>query len=240
MVNQFVMALSHDFRTSLATIETSRYLIERFTGDERPLPLQAQLQKIRHAVHHVAEQLNNLHMVSSLSDPRLLPCRLNQMIESLIAEHALRAQQKKQVLIFSPDEQLPVISADEGQLRQAIQHVVLNALIHTGEGGEITLRTYQTNHQVAIEVCDNGEGIAPEKLPYIFEPFYKADLSRTLETGGVGLGLSIVKMIVEAHQGEIAVKSEVGRGSVFTILLPITAYNLMPAASAPVEQVAPG
>jgi signal transduction histidine kinase len=222
MVNQFVEAFSHDVRTSLATIETSRYLIERLTADFQKVQLPTQLGKIHHAVNHLAEQLNNLHMVSSLADPNPIPCQLNRLIESLVAEHNLRAKQKRQVLLFEADPDLSIISADESKLRQAIQHLLLNALAHTHEGGSIILRTTQDESFVRIDVQDSGEGIAIDKLPQIFQPFYKTDQSRTLDSGGMGLGLSIVNMIVQAHGGQITVESEPGKGSIFTITLPIS------------------
>ena len=221
MVNQFVEAFSHDVRTSLATIETSRYLIERLTADLQKAELPTQLGRIHQAVNHLAEQLNNLHMVSSLADPNPIPCQLNRLIESLIAENSLRAKQKQQILQFEAEPALVIISADESKLRQAVQHLLLNALTHTDEGGYITLRTHQDDNYVAIDVQDSGDGIAPDKLPQIFEPFYKTDSSRTLDEGGMGLGLSIVNMIVQAHGGQISVRSDPGKGSMFTIVLPI-------------------
>lgn len=219
MVNEFLLALSHDFRNGLATIETSRYLLQRLSDNEARL--QPQLEKIHHSVKHMTDQLDNLYMISSLSPPDMLPCQLNQVIENTIVMLDLKARQKGQKLTFVRDAQLPQTLADEAKLTQALRHLITNAITYTNEGGAINLYTHYTEGQAVIEIQDSGIGIEPEKVEAIFLPFYKADLSRTPGTGGIGLGLSIVKMIVESHAGHITLESEVGKGSLFQITLPL-------------------
>jgi two-component system, OmpR family, sensor histidine kinase BaeS len=119
------------------------------------------------------------------------------------------------------------ITADAGRLDQVLGNLVANALCHTPEGGTITLRAEpraaaQGERGVRISVSDTGEGIPAEDLPYIFDRFWRGDRSRTRASGaGSGLGLAIARQLVQAHGGRIAVESTPGRGSTFTIDLPI-------------------
>jgi two-component system phosphate regulon sensor histidine kinase PhoR len=95
-----------------------------------------------------------------------------------------------------------------------------NAISYTPEGGSITVEARPLSEGVEVSVMDNGIGIPPDDLPRIFERFYRVDKGRSRELGGTGLGLSIVKHIVEAHGGQVSVKSKPGKGSRFTFFLP--------------------
>ncbi len=113
------------------------------------------------------------------------------------------------------------ISADVGRLDQVLSNLVANALRHTSAGGSITLRAEPVSGGVRIIVHDTGEGIPAEDLPYIFDRFWRGDRSRSRFGGaGSGLGLAIARQLVQAHGGRIAVESQVGMGTTFTIELP--------------------
>lgn len=223
MVNQFVQAVSHDFRTLLSTIETSRYLIERRLEDATRVPVQEKLDMIHNAVSHLTEQLESLHMVSTLGQPSLSLADLNELIERLVRQHELKARQKRIQIRFSRDPLLTPFMLDVAKMEQAIGHLLNNAFTFTGEGGliEVTTRV-DIDQSVVIEVRDNGAGIEPDVLPRVFEPFFRGDASRPVRSGGVGLGLTIVKMIVDTHHGGIQVDSELGKGTGFCIRLPMT------------------
>ena len=122
---------------------------------------------------------------------------------------------------MAPD--LHMIMADSGRLSQVLHNLLNNALVHTLKGGQITIRTFHSGDKLSLQVSDNGVGIPPENLPYIFNRFYRVDPSRNRNTGGTGLGLAIVKAIVETHGGHISVVSEgkAGQGSTFTVELPL-------------------
>ncbi|MFD0448818.1 ATP-binding protein [Streptomyces indonesiensis] len=113
-----------------------------------------------------------------------------------------------------------VIEADQVRLHQAVGNLVTNALRHTPSGGAVSLRVHRTGDEVLIEVADTGSGIAAEDLPHVFDRFWRADKSRCRRTGGSGLGLSIVRKLVQAHGGTVTASSTLGEGSVFTIRLP--------------------
>jgi two-component system OmpR family sensor kinase/two-component system sensor histidine kinase BaeS len=121
---------------------------------------------------------------------------------------------------------LPVVNADADRLRQVIGNLLSNALRHTPGGGRVTLRaTLQSSRQpvIKVEVIDTGTGIALEDLPHVFDRFYRADKSRSRSSGGSGIGLTIVKQLVEAHSGQVGVESQPGKGTTFSFTLPAVA-----------------
>jgi signal transduction histidine kinase len=146
-------------------------------------------------------------------------------ISRIIRETVLAAQAKanaKEIeLIWKVTGGPPRVTMDSYRIRQVLNNLLQNAIAHTGNGGRIEVTGERRAGEIAISVADNGEGISAEDLPNIFERFYRVDKSRTRSTGGSGLGLTIAKRFVEAHGGEISVKSERGKGSTFTFTLPI-------------------
>ena len=118
-------------------------------------------------------------------------------------------------------ESVPKVLADQGQLEQVLLNLLDNAIKYTPDGGDIAIRARQEAKQVVIDVSDTGIGIPSKDLKRIFERFYRVDEGRSREQGGTGLGLAIVKHIVQLHGGEITVTSEAGKGSTFTVSLPI-------------------
>jgi PAS domain S-box-containing protein len=219
--HKLVEALSHDFRTALATIETSRYLTERLVGDTvRPI-VQSKLESIRHSVNHLAAQLEHLHMISFLTGPAFDSCNLNYIVDGIVTDQSIKASQRHINLIFRADDALPTLRIDAVKIEKAIRHLVANALTHTPNDGLVTVYTRHTAEHAIIEVQDSGTGISPEIMERIFEPFFRGDTARTVDKGGVGLGLTIVKMIVEAHGGSVMVRSPAGMGSIFTLTLPL-------------------
>ena len=113
------------------------------------------------------------------------------------------------------------LEADPDRLAQVFVNLIDNALRHTASGGRVKVELDAHDSDAFIHVRDTGEGIPYRDLPHIFDRFYVVDRSRTRETGGAGLGLAIVKGIVDAHGGTISAESMLGRGTTFTIRLPI-------------------
>ncbi|MBC7765984.1 MAG: HAMP domain-containing protein, partial [Hyphomonadaceae bacterium] len=114
-----------------------------------------------------------------------------------------------------------LISADQDKISQVMVNLISNALKYTEDGGAVTVSLVSDAHNVFIKVADTGIGISQQDLPYIFERFYRADRSRNRQTGGCGIGLAIVKSIVQAHHGYIDVQSELQKGTTFTVTLAI-------------------
>ncbi|MGD2076875.1 MAG: ATP-binding protein [Chloroflexota bacterium] len=118
---------------------------------------------------------------------------------------------------------IPSLQADAARLRQSVHNLVENALRHTQAGGRVLLAVEQVGQAIQIRVQDSGSGMTPEQLSRVFDRFYRADPSRSRESGGSGLGLAIVQAIVKAHGGEVtAISTELGQGSTFIITLPLS------------------
>lgn len=135
---------------------------------------------------------------------------------------AVRAQAEARRVTLradTPDDLAPV-RADRERLGQILRNLLTNAIAHTSSGGEITLSATNDSAKVEIAVRDTGSGIPAEHLPHVFERFYRTDPSRSRASGGAGLGLAIVRQLVESHGGQVRVESEPGKGSVFSFTLP--------------------
>ncbi len=149
----------------------------------------------------------------------LAPVRLDMLVES--ATERIRPGSERAGLSLTV-EALPrvVLDGDVDRLREVLDNLLDNAQKYNRPGGAIGVKLAEEAGRAVIQVVDTGLGIAPETVPRIFDRFYRVESSRSRRTGGAGLGLSIVKAIVEAHGGRIEVESQPGRGSTFRVILP--------------------
>lgn len=221
VLRRFVDAVSHDFRNSLSIIETSRYLIERALPNETQIITAPRMARIQEGIDHMKQQLDNVRLIASLMNIVTTPTDLNELLEALYTHYHHSAEANGIALMFHPFPALPRISCDSREIGHAIKQLIDNALAHTPPGGCISLQTRLHQGAAQIIVADSGSGIPDEHLPYIFEVFYRADEARSLLTGGLGLGLSMVRMIADAHDGDIAVETCPGQGSTFILSLPL-------------------
>ncbi|MFI9727002.1 sensor histidine kinase [Streptomyces sp. NPDC052092] len=150
------------------------------------------------------------------------PVGTAQLLDQVAAAHRVAAEAAGVGLSTAVAPGTPWLDADPVRMRQALGNVVSNALRHTPSGGTVTLAARSDGDAVVVEVTDTGCGIAAEDLPHVFRRFWRAEKSRSRRTGGSGLGLPIVRHLVEAHGGTVGVISEPGTGSVFTLHLPAT------------------
>jgi two-component system NtrC family sensor kinase len=144
---------------------------------------------------------------------------MNEVIRRVFSIVGHKAQLQDVAVQFNLHEGLPTVKGNMAQLEQSVMNIVFNAIEAMPEGGKLTVSTHfydADKHEVVVDIEDTGSGISQKNLPYIFEPFF----STKGEAKGVGLGLSVVYGIIRDHQGEIAVKSEVGKGTCFSIKLP--------------------
>ena len=216
-----VSDVAHELRTPLSNIRG--YLEAMCDGVVQPT------SSVIHSLYEEAMLLNRL--VDDLQELSLadagqlrLECQPIDLAEvsrkSVIAlqpEATAKGLTLKTELPFG----LPLVSADPQRIGQVIRNLLINAIIYTPSGGEVTISARSQDAQVAVSVSDTGIGISPEDLPLIFERFYRTDRSRARATGGAGLGLAIVKQLVEAHGGQVTVESKPDIGTTFTFALPM-------------------
>ena len=148
---------------------------------------------------------------------------LDKELMELLDIYWLKASQSGLKLELQNEEELPIIEADAGQLRRVFTNLLDNAIKFSKGEGTITVSTHETDEAVIVKVQDEGAGIKHDQLPYVFDPFNRGQAGE--KTEGFGLGLAAVKTIVEGHGGKVFVKSQLGKGSVFTVMLPKPGYK---------------
>jgi len=150
------------------------------------------------------------------------PFQLSAMFDSLQSSFKILAMQRGVSFKVTCGDDIPdEVRWDEDRMNEVIGNLLANAFKFTPRGGTVELSVSAAGEQIQIQVVDTGAGIPATQLPHVFQKFYQADNQSKADTKGTGLGLAIAKQIVEAHRGSISVESEVGRGTVFTILMPV-------------------
>ena len=143
---------------------------------------------------------------------------IDKELMELFDAYQVKAKEAGINIVLENEEELPIIEADAHRLRRVFANLLDNALKFSKDEGAITISTHETDEDIIVKVRDEGIGIDPDDLPYIFESFNRGKSAETKE--GFGLGLATVKAIVEAHGGSVRVESELGKGSVFEVILP--------------------
>jgi signal transduction histidine kinase len=145
---------------------------------------------------------------------------LAELASSTAEQMKLLAEEKSLIMNCSFDRSV-YIMGDETRFKQVIVNLIANAINYTPEGGEIGVMVHSLENMALLEVFDNGVGIPTSAISHIFERFYRADKARSRDSGGAGLGLAIVKAICSAHGAEVKVISQEGKGSTFTVEIPL-------------------
>ena len=217
---QMTADIAHDLRTPLSVIlgYTEALSDGKFEGDP----------EIYDAMHREAQQLNRLIddlRTLSLADAGKLslhkgPVAAEEILQQAVGTWRMAASDKGVALAANPAEPFS-INVDPGRIAQVLGNLISNGLRYTERGGAITLSAQQSGSDAILTVTDTGKGIPADRLPHIFDRFYRADNARQLDKGQSGLGLTIVKSLVEAHEGIIAAESQLGKGTTFTITIPL-------------------
>jgi len=229
----FIANVSHEIRTPLSMLQGySEALLDGIAAspeEQREIVRVIHDESVRMG-RLVNDLLDLARMESGHFEIKQQVVNIGELIRRVHRKFVVYAKERDIRLYHTlPDEPLILMAADEGRLEQVLTNLLSNAIRHTPAGAAIEIRAEPASadgrRHVRIAVRDEGQGIPAEDLPYVFERFYKADKARRRgtgrDTGGTGLGLAIVKNIVEAHRGRIGVESEVGRGTTFTMLLPV-------------------
>ncbi|MFA5148136.1 MAG: ATP-binding protein [Candidatus Omnitrophota bacterium] len=219
----FVANVSHELRTPLSSIKGySETLMEGGVSD--PKQQKEFLDIIYRESDRLAKLIDDLLDLSRIESGKMamvfMPIDLLPAVKRACAILEKQAASKSLKVSLDIPAGLPRIQADEGSLSQVMLNLLDNAVKYTPENGNIAISAVPDGNFIRIDVSDTGAGIPEADIPKIFERFYRVDKARSREMGGTGLGLSIVKHIVQAHGGQVSVRSVTGRGSTFSFTIP--------------------
>lgn len=220
---RFTADASHELCTPLTVLkgETEVALLERRTPEEYEALLRSNLEEIERLSRLAANLL--LLARSDAGEQQIVKDLI--VLNDLIAEACARLSplaKEREIEVYVNAPQLILLEGDRLALEHVIMNLLSNALRYTPRGGQVSIEAALTADGFArLDVCDTGIGIPPEALPHIFERFYRADNARAHEPQGSGLGLAICQAIAKAHGGRIEVESELGKGSRFTLFIPL-------------------
>jgi signal transduction histidine kinase/FixJ family two-component response regulator len=221
--SDFLNLVAHELRSPLVSIrQLNSVLLEGLAG-----PLQGKQQDfVRRTMNKIDALLgliNDLLDVARLEAGRMVRQQvavdLGKMIEEMVALMDSRAKEQRIALTYSCQNLKPIL-ADPRNIEEVLNNLLSNAMNYSPDGGKVTVTAKGIDHVVEIKVSDEGVGIPAEEVPKIFEKFYRVKDPRTRHVTGTGLGLSLVKGIVEAYHGSIGIESTPGKGTTFTIIFP--------------------
>lgn len=226
VLERFMREAAHDLITPLTTMKTNLYLMRR-TNDHPKI--QRRIELLEDETSHIEASINALLKMTRMNEEtfEFAPANLNLLVEQVVAAQRQHAEQMNIPLTFEPGTNIPAVMLDSSEFPFVIQELLTNAVAHSTSQQPITVQTAVAETDVCISVIDHGEGIKDEDLNLIFEPFYRSP-AREVSKGGIGLGLTIAKWIVQAHHGRIEVESQVGKGSSFHVYLPLVRQRAEP------------
>lgn len=231
--DEFLAMLGHELRNPLASISAAAELLRRDPND--PIGRLASIDVIRRQVGHMARLIDDLLDVTRIARGHVVLAQgrvnLHQVVRDAMEQTQALIAQKRHSLALDMDpppeptagggQELLEVHGDHARLVQVLANILMNAAKYTPPGGKLKLCVALDGSQVKLQVSDNGVGIAPELLPYVFDSFVQAERTADRAEGGLGLGLALVKNVVTMHGGHVAAHSKgPGQGSTFTVLLP--------------------
>jgi two-component system, OmpR family, sensor kinase len=216
--------VSHELMTPLTgmrgyleTLSLHAQSLDSETRERYIAIIRDETQRVEHIVGDLLD-LSRLEGGGESFDAQDVP--LEDLFGRVLARHGRAAEEKGVEMVTSVAAGAEIVTGDPMRLEQALQNLAANALRHTPKGGRVALNAAFEDGAIVVTVSDTGSGIAPEHLPHVFDRFYKVDPSRAGQAPGSGLGLSIVKAIVERHAGTVTASSRAGGGTTFTLKFP--------------------
>ncbi|WP_053955053.1 ATP-binding protein [Inediibacterium massiliense] len=224
MRKEFVANVSHELKTPLTSIKSYTETLLDGALDQKNVA-EYFLNVVISEADRMDRLVKDLLQLSRLDYQRVSwnkkENNLVKIIENSILKISINAKNKKQNISFFPQNEEMKAFVDSDKIEQVILNILSNSIKYTPEKGEINISLDQENNQGILKISDNGIGIPSEDLPRLFERFYRVDKARSRELGGTGLGLSIAQQIIRAHDGDIKIKSEEGKGTEVTIFIPL-------------------
>ncbi len=222
---RFIARVSHELRSPLTNLKLYQTLLQREATENQRRYLEVLERETRRLEYLIEDLLTVAQLERGADRLRMEPLDLNEVVMQMADQHRYTAEKEGITLEEVLSTSLPPVEADRDQIEQALHRLLTNALQYTPQGGRITLRTATVERGgktwVTVAVEDTGHGIPSHELPYIFERFYRGGVARASQVPGAGLGLTVVREILHQHSGDITVESEVGKGSTFTLWLPV-------------------
>lgn len=221
---EFLSNISHEFKTPLFAVQGYIETLKDGIIEEDPSMASNFLNKASKNIDRLTYLLNDLDEISRLETGQITinleKFDIIQLIQDTVENLEDKAAEENISIVIDIKTTHPIfVKADRGRIQQVIINLINNAIKYGREGGKIKINTYPLLDQILIEVTDNGIGIDEKNLPRVFERFFRADKSRSREVGGSGLGLSIVKHIIEAHHQTVHARSTEGIGTTFGFTL---------------------
>lgn len=221
--NEFVSNASHELRTPLSAIKVLSQSLQH-SGDTLPPVYMEFLQDIGDEIDRLDNIINELLTLVELDVPETKVVREQVDIADIvgrIVNQLIPLARQRDISVYAEDNGKCPYCGDGEKLYQVFFNMIHNAIKYTPDGGSVWAGVQCTDMQAEVCIRDTGIGIEPKEIPHIFDRFYRVDKARSRATGGTGLGLSIANKIVQLHGGSIVVESEPGKGSTFTVVLPI-------------------
>lgn len=214
--------VAHELRTPLTVIQGN---LEAMLDGILPINPQ-EIATLRDETALLARLVSDLRLLSLAEAGQLKLERVStdpaELVARAVEPFRVQAQSSRVELTVETAPNLPSINVDADRIAQVIRNLLSNALRHTPPGGQVTVTCGKDkSHNLLVTVADTGEGIPLDDLPFVFDRFYRADKSRSRTSGGSGIGLAIVKQLVQAHGGKVWVESQPGRGATIGLLLPL-------------------
>jgi two-component system sensor histidine kinase ResE len=220
---EFIQGVSHELRAPLALIRGYAELLESGELGELSSLQQGPVEIITRRAQMMGDMVEDIALLLTAKARVLIrePLEVSELARASVEDFHLAADQASLTLCAEIASGLPLVDGEPVYLRRLLDNLIGNAIKFTPSGGSVTVRVYQQDEWVVLQVVDTGIGISPEEQERIFERFYQADDS-TGRHRGFGLGLTLVKEIVAAHKGMVSVESVLEEGSVFTVKLPVS------------------
>lgn len=224
MKNDFVQMVSHELRSPMTAIKLQHEVILQglageVTDKQRQLLNRAQV-KIQGLIDLINESLDIARIEAGYRQLELLPLQIGEVLQEVVDLLRVKAEDQKVTLQLSKSPDLPPVLADRRSMEEVFTNLVTNAINYSPDGGEIKVSAVSHGGYLEVQVSDRGIGIEPEEISKIFDKFYRVKHPRTRQIIGTGLGLALVKGIVDAHRGTVEVESRLGEGSTFRVFLP--------------------
>jgi signal transduction histidine kinase len=224
---EMMQRIVHELRTPLQSLHSVHYLLsEQIAG-----PLNEQQQKyvdmLRVNAERITDFTNQFLDLAKFEAGRMQfrqePTRVPALVEKAVENARVHAEAHQITIALRAQDDLPELRVDPEKISQVVSNLLSNAVKYTPDGGQVEVAVEKGERGVRILVKDSGAGIDPEDVPHLFTKFYQAKNAGKARTKGTGIGLALVKAIVDGHGGTLRVESEVGKGSTFGVELPVSA-----------------